>query len=371
MAVAADGRRVYLNRTAFYPASGGQPCDAGELGGQPVVEVVDDEDGRIGHVLAAAPVARGLLTGKIHWPRRYEHMQQHTGQHLLSAVLVELYGFQTLSFHMGDEVSTIELGTKEISDKQLLAAEEQANELARSGRLVRIGFEDAGQVAGLRKQSQRSGTLRIVEIEGVDKSACGGTHVRSLAETLPLQIRKIEKVRGNVRLEFVCGARATWRAKQDFKVLQDLARQTATPVDKLPESIGALKERLSEAEKDRQRLADDLAQREAREEYAATVASPDGVRRVAWHVDRISETVRTKALAYVAGAQSLVLAVGTQPAGVLVACSADLGIDAGAILKQTLAEFGGRGGGSATLAQGSVPSEICTRALAGKLGIIE
>ena len=142
-----------------------------------------------------------------------------------------------------------------------------------------MSFEEAAEVSGLRKQSQRSGRLRIIEIEGVDKSACGGTHVRSLAETLPIQIRKIEKVRGNVRLEFVCGDRAPWRARQDFKLLQEISRQTSTPLAKLPEHIEALRDRLNEAEKERKQLADDLAQREGREAYTATTPSTDGIRR--------------------------------------------------------------------------------------------
>lgn len=366
--ISADGRRVFLDRTAFYPASGGQPYDVGELGGQQVLEVADDEDGRVAHVLAG-PLMGGRVTGKIDWTRRYDHMQQHTGQHLLSAVLLDLFQFPTLSFHMGDQVSTIELGAKEISEQQLDGAETRANELARAARPVTVSFEDAGSVEGLRKQSQRTGTLRIIEIEGVDKSACGGTHVRSLAETLPVLTRKIEKVRGNVRLEFVCGGRAIQRARQDFKVLQELARQTATALDKLPEWMAAMKERLGEAEKDRQRLGAELAQREGREEYAATVPSQDGIRRVQWQVERIGEAERLKALAYVAGVRSVALIVGKQPAGVLIACSTDSAVDAGTILKKTLAEFGGRGGGSATLAQGSAPDEAFIRALAGKLGL--
>ena len=369
MDLAGGGRRVYLDRTAFYPSSGGQPYDVGELGGVAVVEVVDEEDGRVAHVLAA-PLAQGPVKGKIDWARRYEHMQQHTGQHLLSAVLIELYGFETLSFHMGDEVSTIELGTKEINEEQLVAAEARANEVARSGRAVNIGFEDAEQVQGLRKQSQRMGMLRIVEITGLDKSACGGTHVRSLAETLPIQIRKIEKVRGNVRLEFVCGVRASVRARQDFKLLQEMARQTATAIDKLPEHVAALKERLTDAEKERERLAQDLAQREGREAYATAPISADGLRRVLWEVEKVTEIVRAKALAFAAaGEKALVLVIGKQPAGVLIACSADAGIDAGVVLKQTLAEVGGRGGGAATLAQGSVPNEAAALVLARKLGL--
>jgi alanyl-tRNA synthetase len=363
----ADGRRIYLDRTAFYPSSGGQPYDLGRLGGQEIVEVADEGD-RIAHITESAVLA-GAVSGQIHWPRRYDHMQQHTGQHLLSAVLIEMFGFQTLSFHLGDEVSTIEISTKEITEKQIEEAERHSNELAREGRPVRIAFEDAQDVKGLRKPSERPGTLRIIEIEALEKSACGGTHVRSLAETLPVQIRKIQKVRGNVRLEFVCGQRATRRAKQDFRVVQELSRQSATPIDNLPEYLAAHRKRLGEAEQERQLLSEGLAQREGRQAYALTDPSGDGIRRAFWLVECIDEIVRTKALAYVAGAKSLVLVRGAQPAGVLLACSSDSGIDAGAILKQTLARCGGRGGGSGTLAQGSVSAESCVNELSKTLGM--
>jgi alanyl-tRNA synthetase len=270
---------------------------------------------------------------------------------------------------MGEDVSSIEIGVKELADKQVDEAEARVNDLARGAPAVHISFQDAEQVAGLRKQSERQGLLRIIEIEGIDKSACGGTHVRSLEETLPLQIRRLDKVRGNVRLEFVCGGRATKRAKQDYCILQELARQSATPMDRLPEVFATIKQRLSEAEKDLERMARDLAQRQGRELYAQTQARGDGIRRVLWNVEQIDETVRAKALAFTGGAQSIVLAVGKQPAGVLIACSSDAGINAGAILKQTLAEFGGKGGGAATLAQGNLPDPNCALALAAKLGL--
>ncbi len=363
--VSSDGRRVYLDRTAFYPASGGQPHDLGWLGGRPVVDVIDEDD-RIAH-LTADPVEAGPITGKIHWPRRYDHMQQHTGQHLLSAVFSNLFGFPTLSFHMGDEVSTIELGTKELTDRQIDEAELSANDEARLARRVHIGFEEAERAEGLRKQSQRSGTLRIIEIEGIDKSACGGTHVHSLAETLPLQIRRLEKVRGHVRVEFVCGRRATQRAKQDYRIAQELAKLSAAPIAKLPEVFAALKQRFAVAEKERQSLAESLARREGAELYQATAPTADGLRRAFWKVEGIDETVRSKALAYAAGARSLVLVLSAKDA--LIACSSDAGIDAGAVLKQTLAEFGGKGGGSATLAQGRVADTECALALARELGV--
>jgi alanyl-tRNA synthetase len=363
--VSPDGRRVYLDRTAFYPTAGGQPHDLGWLGDRQVVDVIDEDD-RIAH-LTVDPVEAGPITGKIHWQRRYDHMQQHTGQHLLSAVFSKLFGFPTLSFHMGAEVSTIELGTKELTGRQIDEAELCANDEARFARRVHIGFEEAERVEGLRKQSQRSGTLRIIEIEGIDKSACGGTHVRSLAETLPLQIRKLEKVRGNVRVEFVCGQRATQRAKQDYRVAQELAKLSAAPIDKLPEVFAALKQRLAGAEKERQRLAESLAQRAGAELYRETTPEADGLRRAFWKVEGIDETVRGKALAYAAGARSLVLVLSAKDA--LIACSSDAGIHAGAVLKQTLAEFGGKGGGSTTLAQGGVPDAECALALARELGM--
>lgn len=363
--VSSDGRRVYLDRTAFYPTSGGQPHDLGWLGDQQVVDVIDEDD-RIAH-LTVGPLEVGPITGKIHWPLRYDHMQQHTGQHLLSAVFNKLFGFPTLSFHMGAEVSTIELGTKELTDRQIDEAELCANDEARFARPVHIGFEEAERVEGLRKQSQRSGTLRIIEIEGIDKSACGGTHVRSLAETLPLQIRKLEKVRGNVRVEFVCGWRATQRAKQDYRVAQELAKLSAAAIDKLPEVFAALKQRLAGAEKERQRLAESLAQREGAELYRETTPAADGLRRAFWKVEGIDETVRGKALAYAAGGRSLVLVLSAKDA--LIACSSDAGINAGVILKQTLAEFGGKGGGSTTLAQGALSDAECGLALARELGM--
>jgi alanyl-tRNA synthetase len=215
--VSEDPCRIYLDRTAFYPTSGGQPHDLGTLGGQPVIEVIDEGE-RIVHVTAAPVLASGNISGEIDWSRRYDHMQQHTGQHLLSAVFAERFGFQTLSFHMGSEVSTIELATAELSESQIDEAERQANVIASESRPVHIRFEEAAAVDGLRKPSERSGTLRIIEIDGLDRSACGGTHVRSSSETAPLQIRKAEKIRGNVRIEFVCGLRA---------VKRDTYRQTA------------------------------------------------------------------------------------------------------------------------------------------------
>jgi alanyl-tRNA synthetase len=364
----ADPRRIYLDRTAFYPTSGGQPHDLGTLGGEAVIEVIDDGE-RIAHI-TAAPLALSSTPAKavVDWSRRYDHMQQHTGQHLLSAVFVERFGYQTLSFHMGSEVSTIELGTPELSEARLEEALRQANRIANEGRPVHVRFEDAALAAGLRKPSERSGTLRIVEIDGLDRSACGGTHVRSSSETAPLLIRKVEKIRGNVRVEFVCGARAVTRAQQDFRLLSELARQNATPLDKLPENLAALRLRLTAAEKDRQRLSVELARRDGEELYATTAPSGDGKRRAKLQVLSLDEAARAQAQAFTAKPEAVLLVLAEDPPGVLIACSPDAGLNAGAILKQILSAAGGKGGGAATLAQGSLPNAEAGEALARALG---
>jgi alanyl-tRNA synthetase len=354
----ADGCRVYLDRTAFYPTSGGQPNDLGSLAGQTVLDV-QDEDGRIAHLLAA-PVEAVEVEGAVDWPRRYDHMQQHTGQHLLSAVLVELFGFQTVSFHMGSEVSTIELRTGDFTERHAEQAEERANQLVREARPVRIEFESADAVEGLRKPSQRSGTLRIIEIEGIDRSACGGTHVRSTAEVGPIQIRRQEKLRGNVRIEFICGARAVRRVRQDFRIALELARQAAAPIDMLPEHYAALRQRFTEADRERERLVIELAKQEGAALYAETPPGPDGLRRRLLEAPRIDDSVRAKAQAFTAGGRGVFLVIGTEQNSVLLACSADSGLNAGAILKQVLSATGGRGGGSAILAQGTLPGDGIT-----------
>ena len=206
-----NGTRVYLDRTAFYPTSGGQPFDLGTLGGAAVRDVIDEED-RIAHVLDA-PVAVGDVAARVDWDRRFDHMQQHTGQHLLSAVLIELFNIPTVSFHMGALTSTIEVAAAQIEPSRLERAEERCAEIVAAARPVTVSYEDSSSDLGLRKASARTGTLRIISIDGLDRSACGGTHVRSTAEIGPLLLRKLETLRGNVRIEFVCGLRAIQRAR--------------------------------------------------------------------------------------------------------------------------------------------------------------
>ena len=359
--VSADGLRVYLDRTAFYPTSGGQPHDTGELAGTRVVDVVD-EDERIAHVLAEPlPLAPGArVEGRIDWERRFDHMQQHTGQHLLSAVFVELYGLETVSVHFGAESSTLDLPADALSAEQLEAAEARANALVWENRPVTVTYEDAAQAAStLRKVPARSGVLRIVTIDGVDRSACGGTHVRGTAEIGPVLIRGVERVRGNARVEFLCGGRAIRGARADHALLQRLALEFSARPEDLPELVAGLRDRERELRAALRRAEEELAGFRARALYERTEPGEDGVRRA---IERRPagglEELRAFAHAFVALPKAVLIAAVDEPPALLLAASEDSGINAGAALKAALAEVGGRGGGSPRIAQGSVPDRV-------------
>jgi alanyl-tRNA synthetase len=369
LAAEDEGRRVYLDRTAFYPTSGGQQHDLGTLNGIAVVDVIDEGD-RVAH-LVAEPVPETRVEGKIDWTRRYDHMQQHTGQHLLSAVFVQLFSIPTLSFHMGDETSTVELGAQELSEQAISAVESRCNELVREARPVRIEFAEAEEAQGLRKASTRSGTLRVIDIAGVDRSACGGTHLNSTAEIGPVQLRKQERIRGNIRIEFLCGERAIRQARRDFLTLNELAKVLAVPFGALPEQAGQLRHRWAAAEKERQRLAIELAQRQGIQLHAEQPAMADGMRRVLLAVDEIDEVVRVKAQAFTRVGRAIMVLFAPATGSVLVSCSPDSGEHAGNRLREMLAAAGRRGGGSATLSQGSLSDPKILGQLTAALGFSE
>lgn len=363
---AGDGTTVYLDRTAFYPTSGGQPYDTGSISGVPVVEVVDEED-RIAHRLRA-PLFPGPVECAIDWHRRFDHMQQHTGQHLLSAVFEERFGLHTVSFHLGQESATIDLQGGAVDSRTIEEGERRANEIVFENRPVRIEFQHADQAEGLRKASEREGTLRIISIDGLDRSACGGTHVRASGEIGVILIRKLEKVRQSTRVEFLCGSRAASRARADFNALSRVAQLFSTPLDETPALVAAQLEAAKAAEKTRRKLELDLAAYEGKSLYDATHPGPDGIRRHARHLTMGSmDDLRAVAQSFTAQPHAVFAASLESPASILLATSADTGIDAGQIVKAALASVGGRGGGTARMAQGSVPEAGVLKDLLARL----
>ena len=351
--LAEEGRRIYLDRTAFYPTSGGQPNDTGTLGGSRVLDVVDDGD-RIAHLLAD-PIGPAAVHGTVDWPRRFDHMQQHTGQHLLSAVLHELLGHATIAVHFGRESSTLDLDASDLPHARLVEAEARANEIVTENRPVEVGFEEAEGATGLRKASAREGTLRIVTIRDLDRSACGGTHVRATGEIGPILIRRSERVKKNVRLEFLCGARAVRQARGDLDLLSRLADQFSAATGELPTLMEAQRAELKAEAAARRELEEGLARYRARELYEA---APDGMPRRIVVREEKGPIERLRPLAQAVAAMPGAVFVGwtADPPAIVVGASADSGMDAGAILKTALAGVEGRGGGNARLAQGTAPS---------------
>jgi alanyl-tRNA synthetase len=360
------GRRVYLDRTAFYPTSGGQPHDTGQLAGVEVTDVVD-EDVRIGHVLAEplpTDAAGAAIRGKVHWPRRLDFMQQHTGQHLISAVCEEMLHVRTVSVHFGNETSTLDVelpaghdASDGLTGDVLLALERRANDIVAEARPVSVTFEDASEATALRKESQRSGTLRIVTIDRLDRSACGGTHVARTSEIGPILLRRQERVRSAIRQEFVCGRRALDRAHRDLAHLSRIARLHSSSIDEVASVVESHATHLRDLEASHRRLQEHLAGAQADTLYHATQPGTLGIRTI---VERResggADGSRQVALAVARSPRAVFIATSLSPPGVLFATSEDSGIDAAKTLRPLLQQAGGRGGGSARLAQGSLPA---------------
>jgi len=355
---------VTLDRTAFYPSSGGQPFDTGLLGASRVVDVVDEEDGSVVHVVehagdAGAPSlqAGASVHGEIDWPRRFDHMQQHTGQHVLSAAFDHLFNVRTVSFHLGAAVSTIDLA-REMSAAEIAAAEAAANRIVWEDRPVGIRFATAEEAAAmpLRKESARGGTLRLIDVEDFDLSACGGTHVARTGGIGVIAVASWERFKGGQRLSFLCGGRAL----SGYHALRDSVAGAVRLLSVLPAELPQTIERLQGEAKAQQRLLGGLQTELARyraEELAGTadeVTVGSAARLVARALDADAQGLKALASAIVARPGYIVVLLSSSPPPVVavVARSADVDLSAQKVLAALPATFGGRGGGKPDLAQG-------------------
>ena len=344
---------VVLDRTAFYPTSGGQPFDVGTLSGVNVLDVVDTEDGRLLHIVDRLPDG-DAVHGTIDWVRRFDHMQQHTGQHVLSAAFDHLLGARTESFHLGADYSTIDLG-RELSAADVARAEAEANRVVWEDRPVAIRYATAAEAVtlGLRKESKRQGTLRLIDVNDFDLSACGGTHVARTGAIGLIAVSATERFRGGLRVTFLCGGRAL----AGFRALRDAVAGSVRALSVLPAELPAAIERLQSDGKEQRRQLKDLQGRLAIHEAdtLADAAVPAGpVRLVAaalpgWDAGAL----KTIAARIVERPGYVAVLVGEAPAApIVVARAADVAIDAGAVLRELITRHGGKGGGRPELAQG-------------------
>ena len=362
-----DGRAaVVLDRTAFYPTGGGQPTDTGALGAARVVECVDEEGGGVLHVCEGEAPAEGqLVKGRVDWPRRLDHIQQHTGQHILSQAFVELYGAQTRSFRMTSDACEIDVELSDPSDERVERAVRRANEIVWGDRPVRVHLVTADEAARLplRKDSARAGELRVVEIEGFDFSPCGGTHAASTGEVGCVVARQWERAKGLVRVTFAAGGRAL----EDYARANRTARATAALFsvgrDEAAEAAARLQEEHKQLQR-RLRAAEETAARaEARELYEEAAGAPDRSPGKDEHAPvviarafegRDAEALRRLASALAAHARAVAL-LGSAEGGaarLVFARAADASVDVNALMRAACETLGGRGGGRPDMAQG-------------------
>jgi len=351
---------IVLDRTAFYPTSGGQPHDTGTLNNLPVIDGLEDEEDRIVHVVAER--LQGTVKGAVDWLRRFDHMQQHTGQHILSQACLRALGAQTRAVHLGGEVSTLDLDRPEMSAEAVASAEDLANQIVFEDRPVLVReVEEADLVSlQLRRPPKKHGRIRVVEVEDFDRSACGGTHVRRTGEVGPIKIRRWERFKGGTRVEFYCG----WRALRDYRWKNALTLELACQLTvKDAEVLGAVS-RLAGQLRDRDRVLADVQDRlidlEARQRLAQTPGPPYLVAAV---VPEWTTAMVTAMAGRLAKADSTVAVLGSSEGHLVIARSADLDLDAAALLTQVVQQHGGRGGGRPAYAQGSVPVPRITEAV--------
>jgi alanyl-tRNA synthetase len=361
----AGGVRVFLDRTAFYPESGGQPADQGTLAGIAVLDVVED-GGEVAHLLTESPSTE-VVQGSIDWRRRFDHMQQHTGQHVLSAAFEKAGGYKTVSFHLGTETSTIDLDSDRVGAKQIEETEELANKIVFENRPVQISFRSVAEAnhMDLRKPTFREGDIRVVEVEGFDLSACGGTHVSRTGAIGLISIRKVDTSKGLTRVAFMCGGRALRRARRDFAILSEAAHQFSTGLENVPELIAKQAEELRDAGRLRNKLLEDLAELEALELWRS--APERNGSRVVRRLHAAGDVKRAKMLAHAVAKHASAIAllgVRGKPAGLFFAQSPGGKANLAEVLKQTLARFGGKGGGAHDFAQGGgLPEDQLEEAL--------
>lgn len=340
---------LVLDRTAFYPTSGGQPNDLGTIAGIPLIDCLDEEEtGTVIHVVPQ-PVVGGRVHCVIDAARRADHMQQHSGQHVLSQAFVDLFNWPTVSFHLGAVTCTIDLPVDSVSREQAEKAESVANRIVRENRNVSVRYIEQENLAaaGLRKPTERTGDIRIIDISGYDRSACGGTHVRLTAEIGPILITGIERAKKQTRVQFICGERVVQYARNANRTLEAISQTvSASPFD----TAAAVRFLWDENQATRKRL--DELEFQLMDHEAAQFPIHDGLATGTFKNRGIE---KLKALALKICARPATMALLAEEADqlrVVFARSADLEIDMAAVLKKTLERFGGRGGGRPNLAQG-------------------
>jgi alanyl-tRNA synthetase len=350
-----DGFAIVLDQTAFYPTSGGQPFDVGTIGDAMVRDVIDRDDGAVIHVVDREVPVGSAVQGRIDWPRRFDHMQQHTGQHVLSAAFDRLFAVRTESFHLGATAATIDLG-REVTAAQIASAIGESNRIVWDDRpvLIRVASGEEARAMPLRKESVRTGPVRLVEVEDFDLSACGGTHVSRTGAIGVIAASSWEKFRKGTRVEFLCGGRVLTRFAEWRDALAATTHRLSVPPADLAAAVEKLQLESKALQKSLRAQQEQLAGYEAQSLVARAERAGGGLLVIdaleAWD----SLGLKTLATSAITIAPSLALALFSRadPPVVVIAAGRDTHVDAAAVVKALTTTFGGKGGGKRELAQG-------------------
>jgi alanyl-tRNA synthetase len=344
---------VVLERTCFYPTGGGQPCDLGSLDGLEVVQV-DETEGEIVHWVRGS-VAGPTVHGQVLWSRRFDHMQQHTGQHILSACFEDVVGAATVGFHLGEDSSTVDLDRSVLEPDQVQAVEDMANRAVYADHAVVARIFDINEIAALhlRKAPRVDHDIRIVEVSGVDQIPCGGTHCARTGEIGSIAVRHWEHRGQESRVEFLCG----WRALHDHRwktvAINQWAQRFSVGVQELPTTINRLVTEAADCRRQVVRLQENLVGWEAQQLVATAPRWHDSALIVQAYPNRDPQEVRQLTQRLSEGTATIaLLGAGTAQARLFFARTADLSLDMAAVLKATCAVVGGSGGGPRHFAQG-------------------
>jgi alanyl-tRNA synthetase len=356
---------VALDQTAFYPTGGGQPYDTGTLNGVAVTDVAVESDA-VWHTLAGVAAESDAFAigsqvrGAVDWARRFDHMQQHTGQHVLSEAFIKTLDARTVAFHLGDAVCTIDLDRAGLDGTALAQAEAAANAVIDAALPVCARFVTDAELAALplRKAPTVEGPIRIVEVQGYDWSACGGTHVANTAQIGLIKIVGSERRGAELRISFLCGGRARRDYARVQSLVEALAGRFSAGQDELPAAVDRLAEEARVTRKELAVLESDWAVSAAAALWAAALPDAAGrrviVQAVEYGVERARKVVA--ALRALPGAVVLIGVRGERPQ-LLFGRADDVALNMGDLLKTAAAVGGGRGGGRPEYAQGGAPTE--------------
>ncbi|ARU59678.1 alanyl-tRNA editing protein [Tumebacillus avium] len=356
---------VVLDQTAFYPVGGGQPCDLGTINGVQVVDVEEVND-RILHRLAA-PLAAGddSVTAELDWARRNDLMQQHTGQHILSAAFEELFEAETVGFHLGREVTTIDLTVSELTQEMVEQAEQMANAIIFENRLIEARFVTSEELAELplRKPPTVTENVRIVSVQDFDYSPCGGTHFSQTGEVGPIKVLSWSKYKGNTRLELVCGWRTLHAMTGKQLILRSLSRQLTSSEADLPANVERLLSEKKELDKQLQEIKEKLIATEAQEALQGAVAH-DTLKIAALTLENRTIPELQKLGQHIAAldpnAVALLVTSG-EKTQLVFARGANVPVKMNELLKETLPLIEGKGGGNPDTAQGGGAANVPTQ----------